>query len=414
MEKSSFAAGGQGSSVLDVSLVLVNGVMLTALIPSLYLPLSLLLLVTALAEHQQALSAGLLVLVLVLQPRRPRHEEGGQDLAREFRGYNILMICIAILAVDFPVFPRRFCKTETYGVSLMDVGTGTTVVASALSSQLATGSTLRKTRTTAFRGLHVVLLAFARLAATKVVGYHEHASEYGSHWNFFATLCGVWALVAAARRLQLAVGRVGLVFVLCAAAAFFEVLLARGLAFFILHAARESDPAAVGVLSWFARHNREGLVSVWTHALVYLLAALLAGLIGPRMPFSRLLAASALCLSAHTLADANLGGTSRRLGNLPYILLVAGISYLLLATFRLCSLTTARARGPSLLSLLGKQSLPVFLAANVLTGAVNLGTPLLFGLHTHQVTSPASSLSVLSLYLLLLCGGARLFSYSNV
>jgi hypothetical protein len=30
------------------------------------------------------------------------------------------MTVIAILAVDFPiVFPRRFCKTEEYGISLV-------------------------------------------------------------------------------------------------------------------------------------------------------------------------------------------------------------------------------------------------------------------------------------------------------
>lgn len=41
-----------------------------------------------------------------------------------FRGGNLLLTCISILAVDFHTYPRRFGKTELYGVSLMDTGAG--------------------------------------------------------------------------------------------------------------------------------------------------------------------------------------------------------------------------------------------------------------------------------------------------
>ncbi|KAK6046346.1 hypothetical protein COOONC_16149, partial [Cooperia oncophora] len=53
-----------------------------------------------------------------------------------FRASMLVSVAVAILGVDFPVFPRRFAKTEKYGHSLMDVGVAGFIFAMAIASRL--------------------------------------------------------------------------------------------------------------------------------------------------------------------------------------------------------------------------------------------------------------------------------------
>ena len=130
-----------------------------------------------------------------------------------YRSSMLLTTAICILAVDFPVFPRRFAKTETFGFGLMDIGVGSFTFAGGLVSQEARKgkgqryfdflryqvfaiylifftcrSALDIVKKSWLEALPILLLGFLRLASVKASGYHEHVTEYGVHWNFFFTL----------------------------------------------------------------------------------------------------------------------------------------------------------------------------------------------------------------------------------
>jgi phosphatidylinositol glycan class W len=140
------------------------------------------------------------------------------------RASIMIMSTIAILAVDFSPFPRRFAKTEGFGISLMDIGVGTVVASfSTMAARLyckyfenagiATEFSLRDSaRSERFvkknisKNTHqnvsqlpsffsvirstfpIAVLGIIRIFLVKSLEYQEHISEYGVHWNFFLTL----------------------------------------------------------------------------------------------------------------------------------------------------------------------------------------------------------------------------------
>ena len=122
---------------------------------------------------------------------RRRHFIGG------FRAYALIATAICILAVDFVIFPRRFAKAETFGSGLMDMGVGAFIFSNAIVSPEARGIYSSQTGliSAVFKSLKsslpLLVLGIMRLISVKGTDYQEHASEYGTHWNFFVTLFAV-------------------------------------------------------------------------------------------------------------------------------------------------------------------------------------------------------------------------------
>ena len=109
---------------------------------------------------------------------------------------------IAILAVDFHIFPRRLAKVETYGNGLMDVGIGCFMICHGMVSREARDPRnhtafpkvteyLRSVGYTAWKTWPFLLVGVLRLLSVKATDYQEHVTEYGVHWNFFFTIAVV-------------------------------------------------------------------------------------------------------------------------------------------------------------------------------------------------------------------------------
>ncbi|KAE8623561.1 hypothetical protein XENTR_v10005654 [Xenopus tropicalis] len=179
-----------------------------------------------------------------------------------------ILTAISILAVDFPVFPRRYAKTETYGTGVMDLGVGGFIFANAIVSPEAKAreavtlnrfSNLKKQLVSVWP---LFILGFGRLISVKAADYHEHVSEYGVHWNFFFTL----AIVRVLASFLLAVFPAKNSWVLAATFVFLYQLALEttGLKDFVFYGS-DGKGTRVG----FFNANREGIVSVTGYVAIY-------------------------------------------------------------------------------------------------------------------------------------------------
>ncbi|KAL8897906.1 MAG: hypothetical protein Q9207_006970 [Kuettlingeria erythrocarpa] len=324
-----------------------------------------------------------------------------------YRGSMMVITCIAILAVDFKVFLRRFAKVETWGTSLMDMGVGSFVFSAGLVSArpvlkaraAGTHSSVGASMRAAFRhSLPLLALGLIRLYSVKGLDYAEHVSEYGVHWNFFFTLAVLPPFVAFVHFLPTRLISIDMI-ALLVSCTFQAVLDSTSVTAYILTAPRKS------LLS----QNREGLVSIWGYLSVFLVGQAVGldilprsrsrisrsifGLQTSRSLLTRLLTWSMwysvllfLAISYTTLGLQ----VSRRLANLPYVLWVSAFNCAQLALFcavetaafpGLYSITDARTESQrckratsQALAAFNRNGLALFLLANLLTGLVNLST----------------------------------------
>ena len=110
---------------------------------------------------------------------------------------TIITTCTAIMQVDFPlIFPRHQVKAEDYGWSMMDVGVSATMLASGMTNRMVVAdmdskkgkSFLKELMQSITSNLGVCTGASVRFFLLTGIDYHDHVTEWGTHWNFFVTI----------------------------------------------------------------------------------------------------------------------------------------------------------------------------------------------------------------------------------
>ncbi|KAJ9476259.1 GPI-anchored wall transfer protein 1 [Pseudozyma hubeiensis] len=349
-----------------------------------------------------------------------------------YRAHMMLVTIISILAVDFPVFPRFLSKCESWGTSWMDMGVGSFV----FSLGIISASPFLKSPENRFRGarrqlwsdfrkcLPLLALGMVRVVSVKGVEYVEHVGEYGVHWNFFFTL-SVLPLASSVGRLMARGGGVRFSVVGVGISLLHQILL-------------KTTPWEQWALSdtvkrdtlWNA--NKEGLTSITGYLAIFYIGLDLGHYVLPLDPYfayrkirrrranprtdklAMILASLAILeWSGYGLVSVMGGRTSRRLANLPYVLWVVAfntsflLGYVVVYGLVLQPVEEQEGRAdsmtPGLLEDLNRHSLTVFLAANVLTGLVNLTVETMY-------TRDAVAVGLLLVYVGVCCGLARWLS----
>jgi phosphatidylinositol glycan class W len=341
----------------------------------------------------------------------------------------LVITCLAILAVDFRIFPRRFAKVENWGTSLMDIGVGSFVFAAGLVAarpilkERLEGRTIPLS-TRLYRSIRhslpLLLLGLIRLWSVKGLDYAEHVTEYGVHWNFFFTLGFLPPFMALFQSaFQYIPSYAGLAILLGAA---YQVALERtDLKRFIL----------VGDRTNLFSKNREGIFSFFGYLAIFLAGQSTGMFVIPRSLSSAtgvqqrktllltLGAWSGIWILLFMFSTSYKYGlslqVSRRLANLPYFLWISAFNCTQITAFCLVETiffpqiykntdTSPKAENEiykqatsRVLEAYNRNGLAIFLVANLLTGLVNLTIPTL---HVSNI----QAMGILLIYAMTLTG----------
>ncbi|KAG9466977.1 hypothetical protein GDO78_015808 [Eleutherodactylus coqui] len=360
-----------------------------------------------------------------------------------FRVLINLFTAISILAVDFPVFPRRYAKTETYGTGIMDLGVACFTFANALVSPEArspleeTTSAFHRVKKQLFSVWPLVFLGFGRLISVRAIDYHEHVSEYGVHWNFFFTLAFVRVLTSFLLTLiwKQKIWIVATVIIFT----YQIVLEMTNLKTFILYGSDQSQRHG------FLQSNREGIFSVIGYVVIYMFGVQIGSyLLKKRIfvkelleLFIKLIIISIMIFLIMTVVQNYVEPISRRMANLPFCIWAIGqctgwlsfiyfcdlilvfVQYLLPgscvpSTWTIGNVTHSHQKKDQrkemnfcLIHAINRNQLLFFLHSNILTGLVNLKIDTIH-------SSSCFSLIVLLTYMSVNCLLSYILHVSNI
>lgn len=360
-----------------------------------------------------------------------------------------LLTAVCILAVDFKCFPRNLAKTETFGFGLMDTGVGLYVfgngiVAPELFKDAADNRLSRKKMQSTLIGtLPLIVLGVARFFVINELDYQQHISEYGVHWNFFLTLA-ITKVVG-----TIIIGLLPRIehtkYAAIVIVTLHELLLQLGLSNYVIDAANTLKRDN------FLNANREGIFSIPGYIAIYLSSVYVAHVIKSEnveappteetattatnptektdksckyvnarqllwKTFQLLILSLVLWKIVFTLK--RMFGVSRRLANMGYVIWIMSIGttttvllmlmeiFYYFVSFELptsdseekdsTGVATNSYYAPIILNGIAYNALVFFLAANILTGLINMS-------FQTMLIDAAGALFILCAYMLILC-----------
>ncbi|XP_004870456.1 phosphatidylinositol-glycan biosynthesis class W protein [Heterocephalus glaber] len=332
-----------------------------------------------------------------------------------YRVSNSVFVAVAILAVDFPLFPRRLAKTELYGTGAMDFGVGglifgTAMVCPEVRRKYMEGSGFYYLLKSLYSVWPLIVLGIGRLVTIKSIGYQEHLTEYGVHWNFFFTLIVV-KLVTTVLLLVFPLNKSWIVAI--SITVLYQLTLnLTPLKQLILYGTDGSD-TRVGLLN----ANREGIISTLGYVAIHM-AGVQTGLYVFRnrthikdwikVGCCLLLVSISLFISLY-IVQVNVEAVSRRMANLAFCMWIVASSLIFLSCLLLTDIILSFAKflikgaivpcswkliqspatnkkrseflvpraerkepSPCLITALNRNQLIFFLLSNITTGLINL------------------------------------------